>query len=220
MTLTFNAGRVAASAVAALALTLVGSVPGSAAAVTDPPNDFLSTFNGPHNGDLDVLAANVTLNGSNLDFTATLNGTVGETAGAVYVFGLDRGMGTPKFANIGNPGVIFDSTFVISNTGTGTLKDLIAKTTAPVSDVTLSGATISGVVPVSDLPSEGFSPNNYTFNLWPESGAANAGNTEISDFAPDNAMARVTATPEPASVSLFGMAAIGALAMLRRRKSA
>lgn len=219
MKLQFKAGRLAASAFAAASLALVSAAPGFAAAVSDPSNDFLSTFSGPHNSDLDVVSANVTVNGSNLDFTATLNGTVGQTPGAVYVFGLNRGEGTPKFGNIGEGGVIFDSTFVIKTAGGSVVNDLISKTSTPISDITLSGLTVSGVVPVSDLPSEGFSLDEYTFNIWPESGAANPGNTEISDFAPNNSMAAVS-TPEPGTMSLFGMAAAAAFGLLRRRKNA
>jgi hypothetical protein len=197
-------------------------VPASADLVTGLPDQFLSSFTGPHNGDLDILSANVTLNGSDFDFTATLDGTVGTTTGAVYVFGLDRGDGSAKFSNIGESGVIFDSVFVIANTGGGTVKDLINKTSTPISDVTISGATISGVVPVSDFPTEGFSPNNYTFNLWPEAGPPNPGNTEISDFAPNNSMSPVSVTPEPASMSLFmfGVTVVAAVALIRRRKAA
>ena len=131
---------------------------------------------------------------------------------------MDRGKGTAKFVNIGATGVIFDSVFVIKNIGGGTVKDLISKTNTSISDVTLSGATISGVVPVSDLPSEGFSPNDYTYNIWPEAGAANAGNTEISEFTPDNSMARVSVAPEPGTMSLLGVAAVGAFIALRRRR--
>lgn len=221
MKFTRNAGKLPAAA-AALSLALIGCVGSSASVVSDPPNDFLPTFNGPHNGDLDVLSTNVTLNGSNFDFTATLNGPVGETSGAVYIFGLDRGKGTAKFANLGHAGVVFDSTFVINNTGGGVVNDLISQTKTSISDVTFSGATISAVVPVSDLHSEGFSPDQYTFNLWPESGAPNAANTEISDFAPDNSMApaSVATAPEPGTMALFGVAGIGAIALLRRRKLA
>jgi hypothetical protein len=169
---------------------------------------------------LDVTFANVTLNGANLDFTATLNGNVGQTAGAVYVFGLDRGMGTAKFANIGEGDVLFDSTFVIKGSGGGTVNDLIAKTSTSISDVLLSGNTISGIVPLADLPSEGFSADQYTFALWPESGAPNAANTEITDFAPQNANLTVSSAPEPTTMSLFGMTAAGAFFFLRRRKRA
>ena len=216
-----NARQVAAPAVAALSLALICSVGSSAASVSDPANDFLPSFSGPHNGDLDVLSANVTLNGSTFDFTATLGGSIGETPGAVYVFGLDRGKGAPKFANIGAPDVIFDATFVIKNTGGGVVTDLISKTKTPIGDVTFSGATLYAMVPVCDLPSEGFSPDQYTFNLWPEAGAANAGNREISDFAPNNSMAPVSVAtaPEPGTMALLGVGAVG-IGLFRRRKAA
>jgi PEP-CTERM motif len=215
-----NTRQVVAPAVAALSLALICSVGSSAASVNDPANDFLPSFVGLHNGDLDVLSANVTLNGSKVDFTATLNGPVGETPDAVYVFGLNRGEGTPKFANIGEAGVVFDSTFVIENTGGGVVNDLISKAKASITEVTFSGANISAVVPVSDLPSEGFSPNQYTFNLWPEGGASNPGNTQISDFAPNNSMAPVSVAtaPEPGTMALLGVAGVG-LGLFRRRKA-
>jgi len=64
------------------------------------------------------------------------------------------------------------------------------------------------VVPVSDLPSEGFSPGEYEYNIWPELGAPNPGNMEISDFAPNNSDALVSvAAPEPATMSLVGATA-------------
>jgi hypothetical protein len=102
----FKAGSMPASALAALPLILVSAMPSSATAVSDPPNDFLSTFRGPHNGDLDVVAANVT-------------------------------------------------------------------------DVTLSGLTISGVVLVSDRPSESLSPGKWSGN---SNGGATTG-TWIADSA-------------------------------------
>jgi hypothetical protein len=107
---------------------VVVAVPGSATAVSDPSNDFLPTFAGPHNGDLDVVAANVTLDGSNFDFTATMNDVLALTPGAVYVFGINRGQGTAKFGNIGAGGVLFDSTFVINQNAVGVVNDLINHT--------------------------------------------------------------------------------------------
>jgi hypothetical protein len=201
---------------------LVSAVPSSATAISDPSNDFLPSFAGPHDGDLDVVAANVTLDGSNFDFTATMNAAVGLTSGAVYVFGLNRGQGTAKFGNIGAGDVLFDSTFVIKQNGVGVINDLINHTSTTISGlgtVNLAGSTISGVVPVSDLPSEGFSPSEYEYNIWPELGAANPGNTEISDFAPNNSDARVSvATPEPATMSLVCGTSLIAFGFLRRRK--
>lgn len=214
-----KAGRLVVFALAGISIFLVSAEPGSATAVTDPSNDFLPTFAGPHNGDLDVVAANVTLDGSNLDFTATMNDVVGLTPGAVYVFGINRGQGTAKFGNIGAGNVLFDSTLVINQSAVGVVNDLINKTSTSIGDVSLTGSTISGVVPVSDLPSEGFSPSEYQYNIWPELGAANPGNTQISDFAPNNSDAPVSvAAPEPATMSLVGATTLIAFGLLRRRK--
>jgi hypothetical protein len=204
-----------------MSIFLVGAEPGSATVVSDPSNDFLPTFAGPHNGDLDVVAANVTLDGSNLDFTATLNDVLGLTPGALYVFGINRGQGTAKFGNIAAGNVLFDSTFVINQNAVGVVNDLINHTSTTISGagaVKLLGSTISGVVPVSDLPSEGFSPSEYEYNIWPELGAANPGNMQISDFAPNNSDALVSvAAPEPATMLLAGVTLI-ACGFVRRRK--
>jgi hypothetical protein len=77
------------------------------------------------------------------------------------------------------------------------------------------------VVPVSDLPSEGFSASQYEYNIWPELGAPNPGNTEISDFAPNNSDALVSvAAPEPGTMSLLGATSLIAFGLLRPRKRA
>ncbi|HEX4168461.1 MAG TPA: PEP-CTERM sorting domain-containing protein [Bryobacteraceae bacterium] len=220
MRLHSNRAKLGVSLWAALCLTLVGALPGSAAAVTDPSNDFVPTFDGPHNSDLDALSANVTLNGSSLDFTATLSGPIGQTPGAQYVFGLNRGKGMPLFANINEPNVLFDANFVLRPFGQSVTNDLIAKTATNVNTVSFSGSTINGVVPLSDLPSEGFSPNNYRVSFWPETTPDIPTNTNVSDFAPNNATAAITTTPEPGTLSLLGVAVAGAVAVLRRRKSA
>jgi PEP-CTERM motif len=214
-------GRSIPSALAVMFLALVSTVPGSAAAVSDPSNDFLPTFTGPHAGDLDAVAANVTFNGTNFEFTATVNGVLALTPGTVYVFGINRGKGTAQFGNIGQGGVLFDSTFMIDQDALGVVNDLVNNTSTPIDNVKLIGFWLSGVVPVSALPSEGFSPDEYTFTFWPAYGAPNAGNTHISDFTPNNSNAPVsTAAPEPATMSLVGVSALGAAVLHRRRKRA
>ena len=222
MQLQLKAGRLVAFALAGISVFLASAEPSAASAVSDPSDDFLPTFAGVHNGDLDVVAVNVTLDGSNLDFAATMNDVVGLTPGSVYVFGINRGQGTAKFGNIGAGGVFFDSTFVINQSSVGIVNDLINHTSTAISSVgavKLLGSTISGVVPVSDLPSEGFSPSEYQYNIWPELGAANPGNTEISDFAPNNSDSAVSvAAPEPTTMSLVGGIALIAFGLFRRRK--
>ena len=73
-------------------------------------------------------------------------------------------------------------------------------------------------IPLSLLPSAGFSPLQYGFNLWPRdiSVTASATQTPIADFAPDNATFVATAVPEPMSVALLVSGVFG-LCLLRRR---
>ncbi len=100
---------------AALAITLVAgsALPAAAAPVTDPADDFLASYVGPQNADLDVLAAQGDFLGSRFVFGATLNGAVGTTSGGVYVFGINRGQGTARFGALAT-GVLFDSVVVVA----------------------------------------------------------------------------------------------------------
>jgi PEP-CTERM motif len=220
-----NVRRALTTGISTLALAALCSVSGSAAAVTDPANDILPTFSGSHtDGDLDVLSANVTLQGSNLAFTGTLREDAEFENGEQYVFGINRGQGSAKFANIANPGVLFDTTVVIKPGGGSVVNDLISNSTTAISHVTVSENTFTGIVPLSDLPSEGFTATSYTYNLWSETTPGNAGNTNIADFAPNNTVAPLTsgavaATPEPGTIGMLSVGAIGAIAMVRRRKS-
>src|SRR4051812_20539796 len=77
-------------------------------AFSDPPNDFLSTFTGPHGADLDVIGFDATFDGSTFTFTDQANGPIGATSGGIYVWGVNRGGNTPGFGAF-RPGVLFDS---------------------------------------------------------------------------------------------------------------
>ena len=113
-------------------LLSVGVPVSSAFAVGDPANDFLGTYTGPLNGDLDVLSANVRFDqaSSQLVFEATLNGAIGTSPHAVYIFGIDRGwgnVGNNIFRSGGPPGglpkigagVTFDTVLVVTAEGQG-----------------------------------------------------------------------------------------------------
>ena len=196
--------------------------------VTDPTGDFLAGYVGPRAGDLDVLSAGVTFDGTRFVLSATMNGTIGTTAGALYVWGVDRGAGTARFPTLA-PGVTFDSvvslqavrdaTGALVGAGTVTLIVGGGSTTLTASDVLISGNTITATVLASALPSQGFTPANDTFNLWPRVGTGN--NNQISDFAPDNSNLRASSVPEPSSLLLGGVAGLGGLAWraFRRRSS-
>jgi hypothetical protein len=188
-----------------------------AAPFVDPIGDFIPSFVGPHNADLDVVTSEVTLRGSQFVFNAKLAGPVGTTAGSLYVLGLDRGAGTSRFPVIA-PGVLFDEVLAVTGGGVATVRDLIAGTATTLSAgaTTISGDNLTVSFPVNLAPSLGLTPSNYTWNLWPRTGAGN--DNQISDFAPDNSNVRVTvaSVPEPGTVALFGLGAVGLMAMRRR----
>lgn len=212
-----------ASLLAPLAATLLAALsatPAHAVPVTDPSGDILATYAGPPaQGDVDVVFAEVIFNGSGFHLSATLADTLGQTPGALYVWGFDRGAGTERFATLpGGVGVLFDSVVVIDALGNTTVRTL-APTVAVTATLTASliGDTLSVDVPLSALPSAGFAPGAYTWNLWPRVGSGN--NNQITDFAPDGnadptlANALVT-VPEPASLAL----AAGGLGLIGRRR--
>jgi len=197
---------------------------------TDPAGDFLPSYDPllPRGGDLDVLASTVTLLPSgDFVFEATFAAPVGTTtatgAGSVlYVWGIDRGAGTVRFPAIADQ-VRFDSVVLLRPDGTGNVNRLTPAgaggNALSAGSVSVSGNSITGIVPGSFLPSQGFAPEQYTWNLWPRFGAGN--NNQISDFAPDNRNVTVSVVPEPGAVwtaAAFALPLTAALLRGRRRR--
>jgi hypothetical protein len=196
-------------------LPLLASSPVSAATVLDPTGDFLPTFAGPHDADLDVTSFSVDFNEASSTFLlgASLAGPVNPATPGIYVIGVNTGTGTlAPFSSIGEPNVTFNQAIAIQKNGTA----MIGQTVLP-SAATIVGNMFSATVPLSFLPSTGATPQTYGFNLWPRTAFGN--NNQISDFAPENALLRVAAVPEPSTwaMLLAGFAAIG---MAMRRKKA
>lgn len=196
--------------------------PAGATVITDPVGDFIPAFTGAHSGDIDVVASSVTFDGSIFHFNATMNGAIGTLPTSIYVLGINRGKATSSFAAapVNLPGVVFDT--VITMTGAGVLggRDLITATplTLPASAAHVSGKSFTLDIPLSFLPSAGFTPFQYGFNLWPRdtSVVASPTQTPISDFAPDNSTFVATGVPEPMSLALLSSGLLG-LCLARRR---
>jgi len=160
-----------------------------ASKIRDALGDFIPSYLGPHNADLDVREAQVRYDGRTFRFTSEAAGPIGITPTWLYVWGVDRGAGIARFGPIA-PGVTFD--MVIATTGgIATVRDLTngVATVLPASAVEVEGNELTISVPAALLPSRGRTPEQFTVNLWPRSGAG--GNEVIADFAPDNSMAPV-----------------------------
>jgi hypothetical protein len=184
--------------------------------ITDPVGDVLPTFAGAVNGAFDVVTADGTFDGVTFHLTANLAGPVsGAPAGSVplYVWGINTGTGTNNFANIGNPDVRFNLVATLNAAG-------VANNAAYHGGI--SGNSIFLDIPLAALPaSTGFAPQDYLWNLWPRDTSAPVapapiGNaTAIADFAPDNATARFTQVPEPATFALLAISLFGLVSTRR-----
>lgn len=159
--------------------------------VTDAVNDFIPTYTGPKGADLDVVSNESSFDGSTFSFAGTMNGAIGTTPIGVYVWGVDRGVGTARFGDIAT-GVHFDAVVIARPDGTGSVRDFTTNvvTPLPTGSIVISGNSLTVRVPAAMLPPQGFSLARYTVAFWPRSGLAN--NEQIADFSPDNGNAPLT----------------------------
>lgn len=201
-----------------LAAFVAGAAPVGAATL-DPVGDFLPTFAGPLAGDLDVTSveARITAPGE-VRLVGEHVGAIGTTAGAAYVWGVDRGQGTEFLTLLDPPvgaGVTFDAVVALFADGTGFVADLLAGTPPTFLDpgaVAISGSTISVTLSDALLPSTGFAFRDYRYNLWPRfapDGVDPTDNTQISDFAPDASTIAPVPVPGALGLSLLGLAMLG-----------
>jgi hypothetical protein len=208
-------------ALAAALLPIIVSSPAHAVSIVDAAGDVLPSFVGTGSPDLDVTSFAVSLDPSAMTFSlgAVLAGDINPALAGFYVIGVNTGTGAIKpFAGIGEPNVTFDQVIIVQKNGTATLG-------ANSLTTLLSGNQFIVTVPVSLLPSTGATPANYGFNIWPREGATLTNNSQIADFAPDNALLTVhgivTAVPEPATwlMMLLGFGAIGGAIRFRQAGS-
>ncbi len=199
-----------------------------ATVITDPTGDFLGTFVGPHNADLDVISAQATYDTNFIHLSSTLAGDVGITANGLYVWGVDRGGATDVLNHLPNPvgaGVNFNSIVIVRPDGVG-LVVLVkpdgtpdgAPTALTPGAVTISGHTISAIVPRALLPSTGADISDYGFNIWSRIVGISS-NDQVADFAPDASTFQASAVAEPTSWALM-IAGVGLVGAIRRCRGA
>lgn len=215
-------------ALAATALSLAAAGTSHAIGVTDALGDYVPGFTGSRAGDLDVLGAFVTYNNhtDTFVFSGTMANDIGTTPGGFYVWGINRGLGTARFAAQGLPGVLFDTVLILNADGSGTVNRLAgagagSPISLPVGTARNFGSTQIASILGSALPSNGFAKADYTWNLWPRDGGLPGGFGQISDFAPDNSNLKVLSVgvvPEPGTwVLLAGGLAVVSLVLRRQR---
>jgi hypothetical protein len=197
------------------------------AAIVDPLGDFLPTYVGPKNGDLDVTRVDGRITGpGEVRLTGRHAGAIGTTPGAAYVWGIDRGTGTEILAGLEpsvGAGVTFDAVAVLIPAGESFVLDLAAGTDpvplAP-SAVSIAGKSISVTLTEALLPSTRFDFEDYGYNLWPRyapDGVNPSDNTQISDFAPDaSTFTAVIPLPGALALQLAGLVLLGAIGLRRR----
>jgi hypothetical protein len=206
--------RLYLAAAAAVGACLVAQ-PTMATVISDPTGDFIASYAGPHLADLDVVNFSANLQGANFLLSATMAGNIG-TSDGFYVIGVDRGGSPAPFAALGKSGVLFNAVILLQQDATGVVNLMPATTSLAPGAVSISGSTISAIIPMALLPSTGFSPLQYGFNIWPRTTAV-TGNPAISDFAPNNST--ITAVPEPKTwaILLLGFGSVGAALRFRRK---
>ena len=205
--------------IAAASLALISSL--ASASTVDATGDFLASFTGTQNADLDVVSASVLFNPNAHIFTltGTMAGALGTTPGAVYVWGVNRGQGVASFAGLGATNVLFDMVIAINANGSGQITDRVGGLPAfafGAGTAQLVGDTVTLDVAESRMPGRGFTVDQYTWNLWPRDSRV-AGTAAISDFAPNNSNFATT-VPEPAS-ALLALLGLGLAASARRRQA-
>lgn len=213
----------------AAAMLVATTATGAHATIVDPSGDLLGTYTGPLNGDVDLLSATATFDGTNFLLSSTSNGAIGTTTGSIFVWGINRGAGLPRLS-FGSPSigasVLFDAVVVMFPDGTLRVVSIPAMGPPTITNfaggATVTGNTISGAAPLSLLLSTGFDPLDYTFSLWSRTRVnplMDGTNAEIADFVPNLAGFQANAVPEPATwmLMLLGFGIVGGALRSRRQ---
>jgi hypothetical protein len=166
------------------------------AAISDPVGDFLSTYTAPQLPGMDVVAHEVVFleDQDRVVFSGRMAGPITpiQEINGLYLFGLDRGRGTPHFLGgtpqIG-PNVVWDSVVRINPNGTGLVNNQVAGVITQLNptDISINGDEFTASVPLSLLlPTATRPPEEWTYNLWPRNSVVIGQNVSVSDLAPDD----------------------------------
>ncbi len=213
---------------AGLVLILAGLAgPARAVLIFDPVGDILPTYTGTVLPGMDVTAHEVLLAGDRMIFFGRMAGPIAPTQaiGGLYLFGVDRGQGTPRFLGPASPptigpNVLWDLIVRINPDGTGYVNNPLIGVLTPLdsADIRISGNEFTANVPLALLlPAATRPPQEWTYNLWPRNGIVIGQNVHVSDLAPDDGNSPVQAVPEPGSLTLCGIGAVGLLGYGWRR---
>jgi hypothetical protein len=181
------------------------------AVIADPVGDFLPTTTAPHLPGMDVVAHEVVYleEQDRVVFSGRMAGPITpiQEINGLYLFGVDRGRGTPRFLGgtpqIG-PNVLWDLVVRINPDGTGRVANQVAgvpplgiQTDLDPADIQIDGDEFTASVPLSLLlPAATRPPQEWTYNLWPRNGIVIGQNQHVSDLAPDDGNSPVqTVTP-------------------------
>jgi hypothetical protein len=204
------------TSLAALAL-VAGTGTAQAVTVSDATGDFLPGFVGTQDADLDVTSFSVAYDNVTSTFLlgAVFAGAIDPAKVGRYIIGVNTGTGViAPFGGIGQGNVRFNQAITVQKNGTGT----VGATALAAGSILVVGNQFIARVPLALLPSTGFSPTQYGWNIWPRN--ATAGVAGISDFAPENALLAISPVPEPAAwlTMMVGFGVVGGAMRLRNRK--
>lgn len=180
------------------------------AALSDPVGDILPTYTGTALPGMDVVAHEVVLleDQGRVVFYGRMAGPVADTQAirALYLFGVDRGQGTPRFLKspsappIIGPNVVWDSLVRVNPDGSANFNNLLAGVVTAINpaDIKVNGDEFTVSIPLSLMLLEASRPpQEWTYNLWPRNGIGQ--NAQVSDLAPDDGNSPVQ-TVAPARV--------------------
>jgi hypothetical protein len=165
---------------------------------TEAAGTFYKDYTGPQRPALSAIGADGLFSTATATITVTarMAGPVFTGGPNLYVWGWDRGGASTSPAPFPDePNVKFNAVLVVTadpangSTLTGIINLLDGSTPQPVTPVLTAADTIRVSFPASMLPSTGFTPANYTWNLWPRIGLGGTPAAQIASFIPDNQMA-------------------------------